>query len=78
MKLASFQRRGRSQVGVVDTEKGVVFPLGRQVSRMLDLIRRYDEIKSQIRVDGDGAALTRISLEAPIPPLSQHYMRGKE
>ena len=67
MKLASFQFSGRSQVGVVDAEKCVVFPLCRQVSGMLDLIRRYDKIKSQIRVDGDGIALTKISLEAPIP-----------
>jgi 2-keto-4-pentenoate hydratase/2-oxohepta-3-ene-1,7-dioic acid hydratase in catechol pathway len=71
MKFATFTHAGRRAVGVVDPQKGLVWPLddvlGEPVADMLDLVRRYDEIKARIRPNGHALALADVVLDAPIP-----------
>ncbi len=71
MKFATFTHAGRRAVGVVDPQKGLVWPLddvlGEPVADMLDLVRRYDEIEARIRTNGHALALADVVLDAPIP-----------
>lgn len=71
MKFATFTHAGRRAVGVVDPQKGLVWPLddvlGEPVADMLDLVRRYDEIEARIRPNGHALALADVVLDAPIP-----------
>ena len=71
MKFATFTVDGRRAVGVVDPAQGLVWPLdkilGRDVADMLDLIRRYAEIRQSIRPNGHAIDLASVALDAPIP-----------
>lgn len=71
MKFATFTVDGRRAVGVVDPAQGLVRPLdkilGRDVADMLDLIRRYAEIRQSIRPNGHAIDLASVALDAPIP-----------
>jgi 2-keto-4-pentenoate hydratase/2-oxohepta-3-ene-1,7-dioic acid hydratase in catechol pathway len=74
MKFATFRHRDRRSVGVVDPGKGRIWPLDEvlgeadAVTDMLDLIRRFDEIKARLRPSGPaGLALSEVTLDAPIP-----------
>jgi 2-keto-4-pentenoate hydratase/2-oxohepta-3-ene-1,7-dioic acid hydratase in catechol pathway len=71
MKFATIQYNGRQTVAVVDPEAGHAWPidaaLGEPVDGMLDLIRRFDEIKGRIKLDGQPVSLAEVRIEAPIP-----------
>jgi 2-keto-4-pentenoate hydratase/2-oxohepta-3-ene-1,7-dioic acid hydratase in catechol pathway len=67
MKFATFEYEGRCLVGVIDPDRGAVWPLAAGVDGMLDLIRRYDELKPEIMLGGEGIAVSKIVLDAPIP-----------
>jgi 2-keto-4-pentenoate hydratase/2-oxohepta-3-ene-1,7-dioic acid hydratase in catechol pathway len=71
MKFATFTVDGRRAVAVVDPAQGLVWPLdkilGRDVADMLDLIRRYAEIRQSIRPNGHAIDLASVALDAPIP-----------
>ncbi|MBN9598152.1 MAG: fumarylacetoacetate hydrolase family protein [Afipia sp.] len=65
MKFATFSYQGSDHVGVVDASAGRVRPVS-GVADMVDLIARYDALKSSL---GSGAdiALGDVKLLAPIP-----------
>ncbi|WP_372712405.1 fumarylacetoacetate hydrolase family protein [Azospirillum argentinense] len=82
MKFATIQLDGRRAVAVIDPDKKRVWPLesllGEPVDDLLDVIRRYDEIKGRINVEGEGIGLSRVRLEAPIPrPARNIFCVGK-
>ncbi|CAO3458611.1 Fumarylacetoacetate hydrolase family protein [Azospirillum argentinense] len=82
MKFATIQLDGRRAVAVIDPDKERVWPLesllGEPVDDLLDVIRRYDEIKGRINVEGEGIGLSRVRLEAPIPrPARNIFCVGK-
>src|SRR5215207_4443733 len=66
MKFATFAHDGREQVGIVDERAGRVHPLA-AARDMLDLIARYDALRSGLAPPGDGIPLAAVSLKAPIP-----------
>ena len=66
MKFATFAHDGREQVGIVDERAGRVHPLA-AARDMLDLIARYDALKSGLAPQGDGIPLAEVALKAPIP-----------
>jgi 2-keto-4-pentenoate hydratase/2-oxohepta-3-ene-1,7-dioic acid hydratase in catechol pathway len=65
MKFATFSYQGSNHVGVVDEAAGRVRPVG-GVADMVDLIARYDALKSSLGSGGD-IALGDVKLLAPIP-----------
>ncbi|MFL5169289.1 MAG: fumarylacetoacetate hydrolase family protein, partial [Microvirga sp.] len=66
MKFATFAHDGREQVGIVDEGAGRLHPLA-AAGDMLDLIARYDALKSGLAPQGDGLPLAEVKLKAPIP-----------
>lgn len=65
MKFASFSYQGSTHVGVVDAAAGRVRPVS-GITGMVDLIARYDEIKSSLKSGGTDIALSDVKLLAPI------------
>lgn len=65
MKFASFSYQGSTHVGVVDAAAGRVRPVS-GVAGMVDLIARYDIIKSSLKSGGTDIALSDVELLAPI------------
>jgi 2-keto-4-pentenoate hydratase/2-oxohepta-3-ene-1,7-dioic acid hydratase in catechol pathway len=81
MKFATFRMGGRRMTGLVDAEAGKVRPLdtvfGEPVADIVDLIRRYDDLKSRlagIGKEGDAIDLSAVELEAPIPRPARNVM----
>ena len=77
MKFATFRMGGRRMTGLVDAEAGKVRPLdmvlGEPVADIVDLIRRYDDLKAHVAGignEGDAIDLSAVELEAPIPRYS--------
>jgi 2-keto-4-pentenoate hydratase/2-oxohepta-3-ene-1,7-dioic acid hydratase in catechol pathway len=73
-RFASYTYRGRRTVGLVDSDRGTVFPIdgllegSDPIKSMLDLIKHYDPARTKMNVDGKrGLPLSQIILEAPIP-----------
>lgn len=82
MKFATFTIEGRRTVGLVDPEKNLAWPLdvvlGEQVNDMVDLIRRYEDIKARVRPKGHAVNLSSVVLDAPIPrPFRNIFCVGK-
>ncbi|MGQ9365100.1 fumarylacetoacetate hydrolase family protein [Azospirillum sp. ST 5-10] len=82
MKFATIRHDGRRTVAAVDSDKGRVWPLeavlGEPVADMLDLIRRFDDLKGRIRLDAPSLPLSDVRLEAPIPrPARNVFCVGK-
>jgi len=76
MKLATFRHAGTRAVGIVDPAAGRVWPLA-GIDDMLDLIRRYDELKRPLEAGartGRGIPLAEVRLEAPIPRPHRNVM----
>ena len=65
MKFATFSYQGSRHVGVVDDVAGRIRPVS-GVSGMVDLIARYDALKSALATGAD-IALGDVKLLAPIP-----------
>ena len=65
MKLATFEYQGQVRVGIVDEGSNTVHPVAAE--NMLDLIARWDALKSTLATPGAGIALDQIKLLAPIP-----------
>lgn len=65
MKFATFSYQGSNHVGVVDEAAGRVRPVS-GVADMVDLIARYDALKSSLPTGAD-IALGDVKLLAPIP-----------
>ncbi|MBN8969780.1 MAG: fumarylacetoacetate hydrolase family protein [Rhizobiales bacterium] len=65
MKFATFSYQGSNHVGVVDEAAGRVRPVS-GVADMVDLIARYDALKSSLPTAAD-IALGDVKLLAPIP-----------
>jgi 2-keto-4-pentenoate hydratase/2-oxohepta-3-ene-1,7-dioic acid hydratase in catechol pathway len=65
MKFASFSHKGSPHIGIVDVAAARVRPVS-GVSGMVDLISRYDQIKSSLKSDGADLALSEVKLLAPI------------
>ncbi|HEX2134857.1 MAG TPA: fumarylacetoacetate hydrolase family protein [Microvirga sp.] len=71
MKLVTFRRGGEHEVGIADFDRERLWPVAGTVepplAGMLDLIRRFDEVGSALRPQGDGIPLTGVQLLAPLP-----------
>jgi 2-keto-4-pentenoate hydratase/2-oxohepta-3-ene-1,7-dioic acid hydratase in catechol pathway len=65
MKFASFSHKGSTHIGLVDASAGRVRPIS-GVTGMVDLIARFDQIKSSLKTDGADIALSDVKLLAPI------------
>ncbi|UEM24679.1 fumarylacetoacetate hydrolase family protein (plasmid) [Skermanella mucosa] len=78
MKFATFQMDGRTAVGLVEPENGRIWPLeallGEPVDDMVDLIRRYDQVKERIRPAGRAVDLASVRIMAPIPRPARNVM----
>ena len=64
MKFATFAHDGRDQIGIVDEATGRVHPIS-AAEDMLELIRRYDALKSGLKPEGAGVPLSDVQLKAP-------------
>ena len=77
MKFACFAGDGGPQLGRVDEVKGIIRPVP-AARDMVDLIRRYDEIKPGLSEDGAALPLSSVRLLAPIPaPRRNIFCVGK-
>ena len=78
MKFATISLDQKSAVALVDPQKGRFWPLdavlGEPVNGMLDLISRYEELRSRIRPQGEGHVLRDVVLKAPIPRPARNVM----
>src|SRR5258706_6451470 len=76
MRFATFQHGGPEQVGLVDADKGRIFPL--KVTDMVDLISRFEEIAPTSSSTGESLDLDTVKLLAPIPrPRRNMFCVGK-
>jgi 2-keto-4-pentenoate hydratase/2-oxohepta-3-ene-1,7-dioic acid hydratase in catechol pathway len=76
MKFATFEHGGREQVGLVDADKGRIFPL--KATDMVDLISRFNEIAPTSSPVGEGLDIDMVKLLAPIPrPRRNMFCVGK-
>lgn len=66
MKFACFAGDDGPQLGWIDDALGVIRPVP-AAKDMVDLIRRYDEIKPGLAANGAALPLTSVRLLAPIP-----------
>ncbi len=74
MKFATFELDGREQVGLVESDH--VFPI--DAGDMVDLITRFDTVKSGLATQRRGIALGDVRLLAPIPrPRRNIFCVGK-
>ncbi|MGL5164745.1 MAG: fumarylacetoacetate hydrolase family protein [Afipia sp.] len=64
MKFASFSYKDSTHLGIVDSTAGSVRPID-GVNDMVDLVARYDQLKSSLKTDAP-IALTDVRLLAPI------------
>jgi 2-keto-4-pentenoate hydratase/2-oxohepta-3-ene-1,7-dioic acid hydratase in catechol pathway len=77
MKFACIAAEGGSQLALVDEAQGTITPLT-AAQDMIDLIRRYDEIRPGLPGDGPAAPLASARLFAPIPhPARNIFCVGK-
>jgi len=77
MKFACFAGDSGPQLGQVDDAQGVIRPVT-VAKDMVDLIRRYDEIKPGLSADGAALPLSSVRLLAPIPhPARNIFCVGK-
>lgn len=78
MKLATIRHGGACRIALVDPLGGRFWPLDRmlegEAADMLDLIRRFDELKPRIRVEGEGVPLRDAAPEAPLQRLARNVM----
>jgi 2-keto-4-pentenoate hydratase/2-oxohepta-3-ene-1,7-dioic acid hydratase in catechol pathway len=76
MKFATFQHGGREQVGLVDSDRGLIFPL--KATDMVDLISRFNEIAPTSSSVGESLDIDMVKLLAPIPrPRRNMFCVGK-
>jgi 2-keto-4-pentenoate hydratase/2-oxohepta-3-ene-1,7-dioic acid hydratase in catechol pathway len=77
MKFACFAGDSGPQLGQVDDAQGIIRPVT-AAKDMLDLIRRYDEVKPGLSADGAALPLSSVRLLAPIPhPARNIFCVGK-
>ena len=77
MKLACFAGDSGPQLGQVDDVQGIIRPVA-VTKDMVDLIRRYGEIKPKLSADGAALPLSSVRLLAPIPhPARNIFCVGK-
>ncbi len=77
MKFACFAGDSGPQLGQVDDAQGIIRPVT-VAKDMVDLIRRYDEIKPGLSADGAALPLSSVRLLAPIPhPARNIFCVGK-
>jgi 2-keto-4-pentenoate hydratase/2-oxohepta-3-ene-1,7-dioic acid hydratase in catechol pathway len=77
MKFACFAGDSGPQLGCVDEAKGIIRPVP-AAKHMVDLIRRYEEIKPGLSADGAALPLSSVRLLAPIPhPARNIFCVGK-
>ena len=77
MKFACFAGDSGPRLGWVDEAKGIIRPVP-AATDMVDLIRRYGEIKPGLPADGAGLPLSSVRLLAPIPhPARNIFCVGK-
>ena len=67
MKFARFAHEGAVRIGIVDDAGKSVRRLEPAVDDMLELIRRYDELRDRLRAAGEPLRLSEVTLLAPIP-----------
>ena len=67
MKFARFAQDGAVRIGIVDDAGKSVRRLEPAVDDMLELIRRYDELRDRLRAAGEPLRLSEVTLLAPIP-----------
>jgi 2-keto-4-pentenoate hydratase/2-oxohepta-3-ene-1,7-dioic acid hydratase in catechol pathway len=78
MKFACFSHNGTQAIGIVDAEASLIRPLTPAVRDMVELIERYDEIRSSLQGGGAGLPLSEVKLLAPIPnPRRNIFCVGK-
>lgn len=77
MKFACFAGNGCPWLGWVDEDPGIIRPVP-GAKDMVDLIRRYDEIKPRLFSEGAALPLASVRLLAPIPsPKRNIFCVGK-
>ena len=77
MKFACFAGDSGPQLGQVDDAQGIIRPVT-VAKDMVDLIRRYEEIKPGLPADGAALPLSSVRLLAPIPhPARNIFCVGK-
>ncbi len=77
MKFACFAGDSGPQLGQVDDAQGIIRPVT-AAKDMVDLIRRYEEIKPRLSADGAALPLSSVRLLAPIPhPARNIFCVGK-
>jgi len=77
MKFACFAGDSGPQLGSVDEAQGIIRPVP-AAKDMVDLIRRYGEIKTGLSADGAALPLSSVRLLAPIPhPARNIFCVGK-
>ncbi len=87
MKLATVRYRGKQAVGVLDLNRGCVWPLAELLAGsepschgdMVQVIRRYDRLRDRITLHrSSGIDLREVEFEAPIPrPARNLFCVGK-
>lgn len=66
MKIATFSKSGRDQIGVVDEAAQRIHPIP-AATEMLELIERFAELRGRLQSEGVGISLAEVELKAPIP-----------
>ena len=78
MKFARYRRDGAFRIGIVEQDGAAIREMTPAVSDILELIDRYDVLRSQIRLVGDRMILEELELDAPIPkPRRNIFCVGK-
>jgi 2-keto-4-pentenoate hydratase/2-oxohepta-3-ene-1,7-dioic acid hydratase in catechol pathway len=78
MKFARYRQDGVFRIGIVEQDGAAIREMTPAVSDILELIDRYDVLRSQIRPVGDRMILEELELDAPIPkPRRNIFCVGK-
>ena len=71
MKFVTFTHNRNKRVGIIDPEQGKIWPIGDLVpdftDNMLDLVRRFDEVKDRLTPSGDGISVNDVAIGPPVP-----------
>ncbi len=71
MKFVTFLHNGRQRVGIIDPERGAVWPIADFIpdftGNLLDLVRGFEEVNNILAPADDGIPINDVSLCAPIP-----------
>lgn len=66
MRFARYRQDGGFRIGIVAQDGAAIREMAPAMTNMLDLIDRYDALRSEIRPVGDRIPLEKAELDAPI------------